>query len=195
MKTPPADRRRWRWAAVTSGALAVGVVCWAIAIEAKRVRSTPAGSWADSPRSADCAIVLTGGPGRIREGFDLLSRKQAQKLIVSGVHPQADLREIFQLLPFYGSVRAEDIAFERRSRSTYGNAQQSLPLVEALRCRDAFLVTSRAHMYRALRTFRAEFPPSVRLYPRAVVAGAYEPAFGEIATETAKSLFYAAWAY
>jgi hypothetical protein len=149
----------------------------------------------EEPRAADCAIVLTGGPGRVREGFDLLARKQAQKLIVSGVHPQAELREIFPLWPFYGSVRPEDVALERRSRSTFGNAQQSLPLVEALRCRDAWLVTSRVHMYRALKTFRAEFPPSIRLYPRAVVAGSAEPSWGEIASETGKSIFYSAWAY
>lgn len=148
-----------------------------------------------APRSADCAIVLTGGPGRVREGFDLLARKLAQKLIVSGVHPQAELREIFPLWPFYGSVRPEDVALERRSRTTFGNAQQSLPLVEALHCRDAWLVTSRVHMYRALKTFRAEFPPTLRLYPRAVVSGSAEPSWGDIASETAKSLFYSLWAY
>lgn len=185
-----------RWLMVgTLALIAVVALSLEVVREAGRVRATSLSSWQSGPATADCAIVLTGGPGRVREGFDLLARKQASRLIISGVNPQAELREIFPLWPFYSGLRAEDVALERRSRSTFGNAQQSLPLVEALRCRDAWLVTSRAHMYRALRTFEAEFPRSVALYPRAVVAGSAEPSFGDVASETAKSLFYSIWAY
>ena len=175
--------------------LAFAVTTAGVVREVHRVTATPISSW-DSPlRTADCAIVLTGGPGRVREGFDLLARGLAHKLIVSGVRPQVELRDIFPLWPFYGSLRTDDIALDRRSRTTFGNAQQSLPLVEALHCRDAWLVTSRVHMYRAMATFRAEFPPAIRLYPRAVVAGSVDPTYGEIASETAKSIFYSLWAY
>lgn len=199
--SPALASSRWKGprrnlAAAAAAALALlSASAWLIAREARRVGATPITSWSGEPLAADCAIVLTGGPGRVREGFDLLARKQAQKLIVSGVHPQAELREIFPLWPFYSGVRPEDVALERRSRTTFGNAQQSLPLAEALRCRDAWLVTSRVHMYRALKTFRAEFPSGLRLYPRAVVWGSADPTLGELASETGKSLFYSLWAY
>lgn len=154
----------------------------------------PITSWTDDV-NADCAVVLTGGPNRIREGVDLLARHEVQKLIISGVHPQASFREIFPLWPFYGELHEQDLILERRSQTTYGNAQQTLPLVEALRCRDLVLITSRAHMLRAMNTFKAEFPPGFPIAPRSVIAGSLEPTWSEVATEAAKALFYSVWAY
>jgi len=162
--------------------------------EARRVTEFTANSWTED-QSADCAVVVTGGAQRIREGFDLLIRKSVQKLIISGVNPQVELRQLFPLWPFHGDLRESDVILEKRSQTTWGNAQQSLPLVEALRCRDLLLITSRLHMYRTYSTFRAEFPESISIYPRAVVPGAFEPEWHEVAGETAKSLFYSIWAY
>lgn len=167
---------------------------WAFTREMGRIGAQPVTSW-NEDLTADCAVVLTGGPNRIREGFDLLTRKSVQKLIISGVHPHAGLRDILPLWPFYGDIREQDVILERRSRTTYGNAQQSLPLVEALRCRDLILITSRTHMRRALKTFHAEFPPQITILPRAVTAASVEPTWSEISTETLKALFYSLWAY
>ncbi len=146
-------------------------------------------SWTED-QIADCAVVLTGGYYRIREGIDLLARKSVQKVIISGVNPQAELLGIFPQWPFYGDMREQDVILEKRSRSTFGNAQQSLPLVEALHCRDVILITSRIHMYRALKTFQSEFPAKVKIYPRAIVAGNVEPPWGEVCLEVIKSIFY-----
>ncbi|MEK7355817.1 MAG: YdcF family protein [Bdellovibrionota bacterium] len=145
--------------------------------------------------SADCGVVLTGGPNRIREGLDLLSRKAILKLIISGVHPQANLHEFFPQLPYYGDLHEQDVILERRSETTYGNAQQSLPLVEALHCRDLVLITSRSHMRRALLTFQAEFPRGFPILPRAVSGMSEPPTWDEVGFEALKSLFYSVWAY
>ncbi len=166
----------------------------AIFREFERVCTAPINSWSED-QTADCAVVLTGGANRTREGVDLLARHSVRKLIISGVNPQAELMDIFPQLPFYGTVMTEDVILEKRSQSTYGNAQQSLPLVEALRCRDVLLVTSRLHMYRALRTFRAEFPTTIVIYPRAVFGGYTDLGWSEILLEASKSLFYSLWAY
>ena len=162
--------------------------------EAKRVRAFPPTSWTED-HTADCAVVLTGGAQRIREGFDLLIRRSVQKLIISGVNPQAELREIYPFWPYHGELRESDVILEKSSQTTWGNAQQSLALVEALRCRDVILVTSRLHMYRALSTFRAQFPVSIPIYPRAVVSGSLQPGRHEVAWEALKSIFYSVWAY
>ncbi len=147
------------------------------------------------PAHADCAVVLTGGPTRIRAGFDLLAQGRVRKLIISGVYPGAVLREIFPQLPFYGPINEDDVVLEKRSSTTYGNAQQSLPLVEALHCKNIVLVTSRLHMYRSFKIFRTVFPADVAITARAVVAGRLEPAALETFVETIKSLFYSLWAY
>ncbi|MCB0411288.1 MAG: YdcF family protein, partial [Bdellovibrionales bacterium] len=58
--------------------------------EAQHIEAVPVHSWIMDQR-ADCGLVLTGGPGRLREGFDLLVQKNIKKLIISGVHPDAGL--------------------------------------------------------------------------------------------------------
>lgn len=174
--------------------MVAAIFLWAFLRELRQIAAQPVTSWAEDV-TADCAVVLTGGPNRIREGFDLLIRHSVQKLIISGVHPQAGIRDILPLWPFYGEIREQDVILERRSRTTYGNAQQSLQLVEALRCRDLILITSKTHMRRALATFHAEFPPQITIIPRAVTASSYEPGWTEISTETIKALFYSLWAY
>ncbi len=162
--------------------------------EAYSILATDIQAW-KTDQSGDCAVVLTGGPGRVREGLDLLAQGAVKKLIISGTHPQARLREIFPMWPYYGELREEDVVLERRSRTTYGNAQQTLPLVEAFSCKEVILITSRVHMRRALQTFRAVFPLDIHLIPRATVPGRMNPSFQELGLETVKSLFYTLWAY
>jgi len=162
--------------------------------ESQKILAQDVNSWTED-QSADCAVVLTGGPGRVREGFDLLAQRRIKKLIISGVYPAASLRDIFPQLPFYGSIDEEDIILEKRSGSTYGNAQQTLPLVEALHCRDIILITSRIHMYRANKIFVGVFPEGFRIIPRATISGSYRPKFFPVAAEVLKSLFYSIWAY
>jgi uncharacterized SAM-binding protein YcdF (DUF218 family) len=130
----------------------------------------------------------------VKEGLALLSQGQVRKLIISGVHPRVGLKEIFPQLPYYSNINENNVLLEKRSTTTYGNVQQTLVLVEALRCRDLVLITSRLHMYRAARTFRASFPLHFPILEHAV-AGPRNPEFDELALETLKSLFYSLWAY
>lgn len=192
------DAAKSAWSAARISALSAAVVVLILTAayvrEVRLILAQPLTSWSEDV-SADCAVVVTGGPNRIREGVDLLARHAVQKLIISGVHPQAGFRDIFSFWPFYGEIHEPDVVLERRSRTTYGNAQQSLPLVEALRCRDLVLITSRAHMRRALGTFRAEFPQTIPIIPRAVISYGVEPTWSEVAIEAVKSLFYSIWAY
>jgi uncharacterized SAM-binding protein YcdF (DUF218 family) len=148
-----------------------------------------------TPHKGDCAVVLTGGAGRVREGFDLLSQGRVKKLIVAGVNPRSELREIFPEWPFYGSISSDDVILEKRSGTTYGNAQQTLPLVEALGCRSIVLITSTLHMHRAFELFRAVFPSEISIEPRAVVSGSLKPSIFDAGLEVIKSLFYSSWAY
>lgn len=158
------------------------------------IEREPITAWTEDHK-ADCAVVLTGGPGRVREGFDLLSQGQVKKLIISGVHPRATMREIFPQWPFYGNLKEEDVVLERRSATTFGNAQQSLPLVEAMHCRSVVLVTSHLHMRRAFKTFRQVFPVEVLLLQRSVSSGFIPPRIWDLSLEALKSFFYSLWAY
>lgn len=167
---------------------------WFVWREKTMIEREPISAWTEDHK-ADCAVVLTGGPGRIREGFDLLAQGQVRKLIISGVHRHANLREIFPQWPFYGGLREEDVVLERRSATTYGNAQQTLPLVEAMHCRSVVLVTSHLHIRRAFKTFRQVYPPEVLLLSRSVSSGFIPPRSSDITVETLKTLFYSLWAF
>ncbi|MBK7842447.1 MAG: YdcF family protein [Bdellovibrionales bacterium] len=177
-----------------AGVFVSGLGAWAFYEESLKISGQTVTSW-EEDHAADCAVVLTGGAGRVREGFDLLAHKKIKKLVISGVYPHATLREIFPQWPYYGVLDQRNIILEKRSGTTYGNAQQSLPLIEALHCRDLILITSRIHMYRSMRIFSSVFPESFPIYPRSIVQGSYETPFPELAIEVMKSLFYSLWAY
>lgn len=177
----------------------IAVVCgilisWIYYNQSQAILSEEVTAWVED-HAADCAIVLTGSPGRVREGFDLLSQKRIRKLIISGVYPQAQIRDIFPQWPYYGQVIEDDVVLEKKSSTTYGNAQQSLPLVESLHCKDVILITSRLHMYRSFRIFRSVLPGQYEILKRSIVAGHFTPTFFELFVETTKTIFYNLWAY
>jgi uncharacterized SAM-binding protein YcdF (DUF218 family) len=178
------------------GALALFAVGFSVWFSSawKSVSSVPITSWTTN-HHAQCAVVLTGGAGRVREGFDLLSQGRIEKLIVSGVNPNSDLREIFPEWPYYGRLNADDVILERRSTTTYGNAQQSAPLVEALRCRSVILITSQLHMFRAERIFRATLPVDIEIHGRATASPRGPFSWLDQSLEVMKVLFYSLWAF
>lgn len=167
---------------------------WKFVKEAKLVASYQINAWTED-HSADCAVVLTGSPGRVREGFDLLARHSIKKLIISGVNPRASLREIFPRWTYYGDLNIADVVLEKRSGTTWGNAQQTLVLIETLRCRDVVLITSRLHMYRAKKTFQAVYPNDFPIYPHAILSGVYRTSWEDFLWESSKAFFYSLWAY
>jgi len=147
----------------------------------------------------DCGIVLTGGSGRVRDGIVLLSRGQIGKLILSGVNPKSSFQDIYPDIAFYPDVSLSNVVLEKTSSSTVTNAQSSLIIVEALSCKTVVLITSDYHMYRALRTFRAVFPPTVSMEPYAVNSDQFLPgkswilspkALGVVMEEAFKFFFY-----
>ncbi len=184
----------WRRFLIVNAVVLASLSLFRLKIEYALVTSTPPTSWTEEIQ-ADCAVVLTGGAGRVKEGVDLLYRGAVKKLIVSGVHPKVAWREILPQAVFYAGLREDDVVLEKRSTTTYGNAIQSLPLVEALHCRSVALVTSTLHMHRAHQTFRGVFPQDFPLLAHATVGGSLRPSFGDALAETIKSVFYSLWAY
>lgn len=183
--------KRWNWLILSVFAV---VLLAAYGSAVKKINSSQLTSWSEDVK-ADCAVVLTGGPGRIQEGMDLLRQGRVRKLIISGVHPGVGLRDIFSMWPLYGDINPSTVILEKHSQTTYGNAQQTLQLVNALECRDIALITSRLHMYRSEKTFAAIFPDHIPIYTRSVVAGKYKHTFSDLMVEATKTLFYSSWAF
>ncbi|MDZ4678366.1 MAG: YdcF family protein [Oligoflexia bacterium] len=159
----PTRKIRYLWRLVVLfTALFISLAIYSLRKYAEILVSTPS---AIINSKADCAVVLTGAPGRVREGITLLSHKQVKKLIISGVHQYSTLSEMFPEILFYPEIELENVILERRSSSTAGNAQQSLIIVEALQCQSVLLVTSDFHMHRTLNTFTQIFPATLTIKP------------------------------
>lgn len=144
---------------------------------------------------ADCAVVLTGGQGRIREGIDLLANRSVKKLIISGVNPNSQFKQIFPMWGHYPELNESDVVLEKRSETTFGNAVQSLPLAELLKCQDVILITSQVHMYRAQRTFKKIYPANMEIKINPLVLSKDNYGLFDLFQESFKSLFYSLWVY
>lgn len=160
-----------------------------IFLTAKKINDEPVNVWTNVS-DADCAVVLTGAPGRVREGFELLQSKKIKKLIVSGVFKEATFSEVFPYWPYYNDINPNDVILEKRSQTTFGNAHQSVVLVESLRCQDVLLVTSQLHMARAYTVFRDVFPNNIEIKKLSLPNSKSEQSVFDLAVEIVKSLFY-----
>ena len=169
--------------------IAVGLV--AVLVFTDRVSQEPINLWTRKKfPNLDCGVVLTGAPGRIREGFELLQQKKIKKLIVSGVYKEATYQEIFPYWPFYDEINSDDVILEKRSQTTLGNAHQTLALVETLRCQDIYLITSQLHMSRAYSIFKEVYPRHIYIEKLTLPNSKAEQTVWSLAFEVTKSIFY-----
>jgi uncharacterized SAM-binding protein YcdF (DUF218 family) len=107
----------------------------------------------DLPRPAgnqhtDGIVVLTGGPGRIRRGLDVLAAGQAERMLVSGVDRRVrlvDLEAAFHASPkVLGRIDLGRSAVDTRS-----NALETRRWIAAHHYKSIRLVTTDWHMRRA----------------------------------------------
>jgi uncharacterized SAM-binding protein YcdF (DUF218 family) len=170
--------------------LALIVFACVVYFKTDQIISEPENLWGNNEISADCGVVLTGAPGRLREGFELLAQKRIKKLIASGVYKDARMIEIFPYSGYYPEVSLDDIYLEKRSETTFGNARHSMSLVEGLRCRDIILITSQIHMHRAYSIFKIVYPDAMTIKKLTLPNSKSESGLSGLAIEVVKSLFY-----
>ena len=136
-------------------------------------RAYPAVMMTEIPRSK-CVVVLGGavepvrpprvdidlldGADRVRKAAQLYNEGFASIVIVSGGNQpwspfEESEAESIQTLLVERGVPAESIVLESDSRNTRENAFNSVALMEKLECGKPLLVTSAAHMKRAVAAF------------------------------------------
>lgn len=184
--TPKKPNRKFALASIL-----VFIIAAFLLLESRFILAEPESRSVDIAASSDCGVVLTGSAGRIREAFEMLAQKKVKKLIVAGVYKETQLNEIFPHLSFYPEISDQDIFLEKKSETTYGNAVQSLALVQALKCKNVLLITSQLHMYRAHRIFRKIYPSSIKI-EKLTVANKKDFTFFDYLLETLKVTLY--WA-
>jgi len=118
----------------------------------------------DAVSRTDAIIVLTGGGDRLAEGFRLLDRGLAKRLLVSGVATGVTLPQLIDRL---GEQRdsipsAEELAccvtLGYAAGNTVGNADESAAWLRSNGAKSVRLVTANYHMLRSLLEFRRKVP-------------------------------------
>ncbi len=116
----------------------------------------------------EAVVVITGGKGRIEEGFDRLARHRAQRMLIAGADPAVTKDDLAKRLS--GSRKLLDCCVDLGSESvdTRSNADEAKRWLDAHGYRSVLLVTSDWHMRRAGYEFRSQLGRRVEVVPDAV---------------------------
>ncbi len=113
----------------------------------------------DDPTGAtDAIVVLTGGSGRVIEGFELLAAGRARKLLISGVNPGVDMQELLRFSQRSPAELECCVTLGYQASSTFGNAIETARWMRESGLRSLRLVTAAYHMPRSLLQFRRAMP-------------------------------------
>lgn len=146
-------------------------------------------------RPADAVIVLSGGEGRISEGYRAWSSGAGRDFCILGAGRNVTPA---QLLPDAASLAPEAfsrIHVEGWSENTLENAYSAKTLAERRGYASVILVTSDYHVPRAYLAFRKVLPPEVALSVIPVRARTIRPDTAGHAWRWARRHFLEGWKY
>ena len=108
------------------------------------------------------AVVFTGGEGRVARGLEVIARKQAPRLLVSGVGREVKAREFRVEYRILAARMACCVTLGYESVDTRANADETARWLAARKAKSVRLITSDWHMRRAAlelaRVMPADFP-------------------------------------
>ena len=107
---------------------------------------------------ADGIIVLTGGAERLNAALGLLQNGQAQRLLITGVHPEIKAEDLSTVTIGTKQLFECCVDLGKSARNTQGNAAEAAVWAQEHRYRKLIIVTANYHMPRSLLEFRAAMP-------------------------------------
>ncbi len=157
--------KRARLVATTFVLIAVALAAWVwgLILFVDRIPD----SVEDEGRHTDAIIVLTGGTLRLEKGFELLSAKMAEKLLVSGVARGVQMEEVLEAAGLKLADLDCCVTLGYMAEDTGSNAIESAVWIRTNKVTSIRLVTSGYHMPRSLLEFRATVP-GVEIVPHPV---------------------------
>ncbi len=123
------------------------------------------------PVATDAVVVLTGGPGRIARGVDVLRAGLARRLLVSGVNRSVRPDELVGAAEIPPDLFACCVDLGFKAETTRSNAEEVADWVVENGFRSVRLVTAGYHIPRAEAELRARLPADVALLSDGVGAG------------------------
>lgn len=103
-------------------------------------------------------VVLTGGAERMNVALDLLKRGEAQRLLITGVHPGTSATDLSEQSVGAAELFECCIDLGKSALNTRGNAEEAAEWAASRSYRRLIIVTADYHMARAMLEFRAAMP-------------------------------------
>lgn len=119
-------------------------------------------------RTTDAIVVPTGGPGRIPRGIDLMQRKQAQRMLITGVARDVRPVELAIANDAPPAIFACCIDLGRAAVDTRSNGLETAHWIERRGFASVRLVTTDWHMARAHYELRSALPNDIEIVDDAV---------------------------
>ena len=136
-------------------------------------------------QQTDGIVVLTGGPGRIERGLDLLQRQRAKRMLISGVARTVRPVELAMRYPQQAALFKCCIDLGRESVDTRSNAEEVARWMEKRKFGSVRLVTTDWHMPRARFELARQLDDGAEVVGDAVESN---PSFRQLFTEYNKYL-------
>lgn len=153
--------RRWRLIAIITPILAIS---WLIGLFVFVERIPQSATNTDI---TDAVVVLTGGPGRINRGNELLAAKKARVMLVSGVGADVPVHDLISAQDLSQQMIDCCVTLGRAARDTRENAIESAGWAASHDIFSIRLVTSDFHMPRSMLEFNRRLP-HIRIVPEPV---------------------------
>lgn len=123
-----------------------------------------------SGRTTDAVVVLTGGPGRVRRGLDLLEAGKAKRMLVSGVDRRVKPHELAAEYGVQAKLVDCCVDLGHESVDTRSNAEETAAWAKRRGFHSIRLVTTDWHMPRARYELSRTVDPEVVIVTDAVVS-------------------------
>lgn len=131
------------------------------------------------------AVVFTGGEGRVARGLDVIARRQAPRLLVSGVGREVKPGEFRAEYEVPAARMACCVTLGYESDDTRANADETARWLAERKAKSVRLITSDWHMRRAALELARVMPADFRIVRDAVPS---HPSFDTLFTEYHKYL-------
>jgi uncharacterized SAM-binding protein YcdF (DUF218 family) len=143
-------------------------------------------------QATDAAVVLTGGSGRIEHAMDVLRKRKAGRLLISGADPSVTKADLAHRIAGSAALFSCCVDLGSESVDTRSNAEEAGRWLARHRFHSLRLITSDWHMRRARYEFRRVLGSKYVVVPDAVRT---EPSFLTLFGEYNKYLLrrIAAW--
>jgi uncharacterized SAM-binding protein YcdF (DUF218 family) len=109
---------------------------------------------------AEAIVVLTGGSGRIEQGFRLLAAGSAPRLFITGAGDDVRVQDVLRQAPpeILTSLNPTHITLGKQAENTIGNAEETAVWLRANHANRIYLVTSSYHIPRSISEFKTLMP-------------------------------------